>query len=54
MFGFQRLDVYRCAVLFLASAARLGDQAPRGYAALGEQLRRASLSLPLNIAPPRP
>jgi four helix bundle protein len=50
MFGFQRLDVHRCAVLFLGSAARLGDNAPRGYGALGEQLRRASLSVSLNIA----
>ncbi len=50
MFGFQRLDVYRCAVQFLAIAARLGAQAPRGYGSLAEQLRRAALSIPLNIA----
>jgi four helix bundle protein len=50
MFGFQRLDVYRCAVQFLGLAARLGERAPRGYGSLGEQLRRAALSVPLNIA----
>jgi four helix bundle protein len=50
MFGFQRLDVCRCAVQFLAIAARLGAQAPRGYGSLAEQLRRAALSIPLNIA----
>ena len=50
MFGFQRLDVYRCAVQFLAIAARLGEQAPRGYGSLAEQLRRAALSIPLHIA----
>jgi len=47
MFHFQTLDVYRCAVAFL----------PIGYglAALGDgemasQLRRAALSINLNIA----
>src|SRR5579864_1113838 len=50
MFGFQRLDVYRCAVQFLGVAARLGERAPRGYGSLGDQLRRAALSVPLNIA----
>ena len=50
MFGFQQLDVYRCAVQFLGVATPLSDRMPRGYAALGDQLRRASLSVPLNIA----
>ena len=50
MFGFQRLDVYRCAVEFLGHAAGLAARAPRGYAALGDQLRRAALSVTLNIA----
>jgi four helix bundle protein len=50
MFGFQQLDVYRCAVKFLGFATPLSDKMPRGYAALGDQLRRAALSVPLNIA----
>ena len=50
MFGFQGLDVYRCAVTFLGHAARLGSRVPRGYASLGDQLRRAALSISLNIA----
>ena len=50
MFGFQRLDVYRCAVLFLGHAATLAARAPRGYASLGDQLRRAALSISLKIA----
>ena len=50
MFGFQHLDVYRCAVAFLGSAAPLAERMPRGYASLGDQLRRAALSVPLNIA----
>ena len=50
MFGFQGLDVYRCAVTFLGHAARLGSRVPRGYASLGDQLRRAALSISLHIA----
>lgn len=50
MLGFQRLDVYRCAVRFLAIAAALAERIPRGYGSLSDQLRRASLSIPLNIA----
>jgi four helix bundle protein len=50
MLHFQKLDVYRCAVQFVALAAPLSDRMPRGYASLGDQLRRAMLSVPLNIA----
>lgn len=50
MFGFQRLDVYRCAVSFLGRAAPLLERVPRGYGSLSDQLRRAALSVPLNIA----
>lgn len=50
MFGFQKLDVYKCAIEFLGHAAKLSEQTPKGYASLADQLRRASLSIPLNIA----
>ena len=50
MLGFRRLDVYRCAVRFLALAAALAERIPRGYGPLADQLRRASLSILLNIA----
>ena len=50
MFGFQQLDVYRCAIVFLGRGAPLAERMPRGYASLGDQLRRAALSIPLNIA----
>jgi|SRR6476619_4235742 len=50
MFGFQKLDVYRCAIEFLSLAAPLSESVPKGYAALGDQLRRASSSIPLNLA----
>ena len=50
MFGFQCLDVYRCAILFLGHASALAQRVPRGHATLADQLRRAALSVPLNIA----
>src|SRR2546427_2096537 len=50
MLSFQRLDVYRCAIYFLALAAEVADDVPRGNAGLLDQLRRAASSIPLNIA----
>jgi four helix bundle protein len=50
VFGFERLDVYQTSVEFLALAWKLGETLPRGQSALGDQLRRAALSVPLNIA----
>ncbi len=47
---FQRLDVYRCSIEFLALCSPLLDGLPRGQAALADQLRRAAMSIPLNIA----
>lgn len=48
MLAHKKLDVYRCALDFLALAIRV--EVPRGYGGLGDQLRRAALSIPLNIA----
>jgi four helix bundle protein len=50
MLSFQRLDVYRCAIEFLALSTRLPLRLPKGHSALADQLRRAALSIPLNIA----
>lgn len=50
MLSFQRLDVYKCAIQFLALSTRLLSAVPRGHGALADQLRRAALSVPLNIA----
>ena len=49
MLSFQRLDVYRCAIQFLAVSSRLVSELPKGNAPLSDQLRRAALSVPLNI-----
>ena len=46
----ERLDVYQRSVEFLACSSRLLDEMPKGNSALADQLRRASLSIPLNVA----
>jgi four helix bundle protein len=48
MLSFQRLDVYRCAIELLAFTASV--EFPRGQSHLADQLRRAALSVPLNLA----
>jgi four helix bundle protein len=46
----ERLDVYRCATDFLRFALRACAAVPRGDGELRDQLRRAAISIPLNIA----
>jgi four helix bundle protein len=48
--NFRNLEVYKTAVRFLPVAAAIAECLPSRYASLGDQLRRASLSIPLNIA----
>jgi len=50
MLTFQKLDVYQRAIEFLALTTEATAALPKGYAALGDQLRRAASSIPLNIA----
>ena len=50
MLDFERLDAYRCALQFAAVSLALIEGLPRGHAELADQLRRATLSVPLNIA----
>jgi four helix bundle protein len=50
MFGFQRLDAYQAATKHLGVVTRLVAKIPRGHGDLVDQLRRAALSVPLNIA----
>jgi len=49
-FGYEKLDVYQCSMEFLATAFLLIDKLPKGFAHLGDQLKRAGLSVPLKIA----
>ena len=46
----EKLKVYQKATEFLAVANQIIDNIPRGNAAISDQLKRASLSIPLNIA----
>ena len=50
MFNFNRLDVYSCAIEFIKLSTPFTDRAPVGYHSLNDQLRRAAISIPLNIA----
>jgi len=50
MLSFQKLDVYRCAIEFLALSTGLALNLTKGHDGLAEQLRRAALSIPLNVA----
>jgi four helix bundle protein len=50
MLAYQRLDVYRCALRFVAISHAISEAIPNGYASLADQLRRSALSIPLNIA----
>jgi four helix bundle protein len=48
--NYRNLDVYRKSVRFLPIASRIADKLPGPYASLADQVRRASLSVVLNIA----
>ena len=50
MLTFQKLDVYRCAIEFVAVTVGIQAAIPRGHGDLRDQLRRAAISVPLNIA----
>ena len=46
----EKLDVYKASTKFLAIAFEIIKNMPPGYGFLKDQLKRASLSIPLNIA----
>jgi four helix bundle protein len=46
----ENLDVYRCSIEFLGLATRLSAALRRGEGDLRDQLKRAAMSIPLNIA----
>ena len=49
-FDHEKLDVYKVAIEFIAIADNVVEHLPRGRRYLADQLQRASLSVPLNIA----
>lgn len=46
----EKLRVYQVATQFLATALEILERLPKGHASLADQLKRASLFIPLNIA----
>jgi len=46
----EKLDVYQRSIEFLGVAESMIQRLPQGYSKLADQLHRASLSIPLNIA----
>ena len=50
MLDYERLDVYQCALQFAALSFQVLEKMPRGHGELADQLRRATISIPLNIA----
>jgi four helix bundle protein len=46
----EDLDSYQAAIKFFALTVTLMQAFPRGYSKVADQLRRAALSIPLNIA----
>ena len=50
MLDYERLDSYQCALLFAGLAFQIIEALPRGNSHLADQLRRATMSIPLNIA----
>jgi len=49
-FDHEKLDVYQRALDFMTAAGAICDALPRGHAYLLDQLKRAALSIVLNIA----
>jgi four helix bundle protein len=50
MLDYHKLHVYQASLAFLELAVQAIGGLPRGHAALADQLRRAAMSIPLNIA----
>jgi four helix bundle protein len=50
IFGHERLNAYHTAIQFVGEASSLISQLPTGHSSLAQQLYRASISIPLNIA----
>ena len=46
----EKLDVYQCSIQFLSIAESFIQRLPQGYSKIADQLHRAALSIPLNIA----
>ena len=50
MFGHEKFGAYQYSIEFAALAAQIIEKLPEGHAKLIDQLRRATISISLNIA----
>ena len=50
MFGHEKFGAYKYSIEFASLAAQIIEKLPPEYGKLIDQLRRASISVPLNIA----
>ena len=50
MLDHEKLDVYQCALRFAALVFQILQKIPRGHSERADQLKRATISIPLNIA----
>jgi len=50
LLDYERLDVYQAGLSFLALSIKIIAALPAGYASFADQLKRAALSITLNIA----
>jgi four helix bundle protein len=50
MLDYEKLDAYQYALRFAGTCFGILEHLPRGHAELADQLRRAIISVPLNIA----
>lgn len=50
MFGHEKFEIYHTSIEFVAGSTKILEKIPQGYNKLVDQFRRASISIPLNIA----
>ena len=50
LLDYERLDVYQAGLSFLALSIKIIAALPAGYSSFSDQLKRAALSITLNIA----
>ena len=49
MMSYEKLHVYQCSIEFLGIATQIIEHLPSGHGVIKDQLKRASISIPLNI-----
>ena len=49
MMSYEKLHVYQCSIEFLGISTQILEHLPHGHGVIKDQLKRASISIPLNI-----